>query len=111
MASRGALLIDYEYCTGCADCEQACMNTEGHGPDNLGMRVVKLGPWRGPDGSWQFEFFPFPTDLCDMCASRLDAGKRPHCERHCLVGAIQFGDVKGLSELLELKSKAMLFSR
>lgn len=111
MSSHKGLLVDYEFCTGCAACEQACMNAEGHGPESLGIKVVKLGPWKGPNGQWQFEFFPFPTDFCDMCKPRQDQGKRPHCERHCTFGAIQFGEVSDLSELLEFKSKAMLFSR
>ena len=106
-----ALLIDYEYCAGCSDCEIACMNTEGHSPDHCGIRVMKLGPWIGPNGKYQYDYLPVPTDWCDLCQASDELKKsKPPFVRHCASGAIKIGTLSDMTELAELKKKLMIFT-
>ncbi len=110
MGVEHALLIDYEYCLGCSECETACMTAHGRGPDSLGVKVAKLGPWKTGDGSWQYDFVPIPTDWCDLCKVRVEKGNRPACVRHCPYGVITYGTVDELASLLKVKSKMLLFT-
>lgn len=105
-----ALLIDYEYCLGCSECETTCMEAHGLGPDALGIKVTKLGPWKTRDGSWQYDFVPLPTDWCDLCEERVTQGGRPACVRRCRYGVITYGFVDELMELFTGKSKMLLFT-
>ena len=98
MGVEKALLIDYEYCLGCSECETACLAAHGSGPEALGIKVTKLGPWKTRDGSWQYDFVPIPTDWCDLCEERTDRGSRPACARRCRYGAITYGTVDELAE-------------
>ncbi|WP_302319254.1 oxidoreductase [Gordonibacter pamelaeae] len=110
MGVEKALLIDYEYCLGCSECETACLAAHGSGPEALGIKVTKLGPWKTRDGSWQYDFVPIPTDWCDLCEERTDRGSRPACARRCRCGAITYGTVDELAALFKGKSKMLLFS-
>ena len=110
MAKRMAMLVDYEFCTGCSACEAVCMNLENHGPDRSGIRVVKMGPWIGPNNRWQYDFLPFPTDWCDLCRGKLDEKMRPPCVHHCNYGALKYGPLADMNELAELKRKIVLFT-
>ena len=107
--SPKALLIDYEYCLGCSECETACLTVHGYEPYQAGIKVVKFGPWRTRDGSWQYDFIPMPTDWCDLCEERVAQGKeRPLCVRRCQYGVISYGDVDELAESLKAKRKMIL---
>ena len=39
-----------------------------------------------------------PTDRCDMCAERLDAGKKPMCVKHCLTFCMDYGPIEVLAK-------------
>ena len=83
MKSQGnALLIDYEWCTGCHSCEMACRKDHGLPDDQYGIKVTKMA-WPIDDEKWQFTFLPAPTDQCDGCVDRRAAGKIPTCVHHC----------------------------
>lgn len=110
MGVEKALLIDYEYCLGCSECETACMAAHGYGLETLGIKVMKLGPWKTGDGSWQYDFVPIPTDWCDLCVERVKRGTRPACVRHCQYGVITYGTVDELTNLIKAKSKMLLFT-
>ncbi len=110
MDAEKALLIDYEYCLGCSECETACMSVHDEGPEAIGIKVVKLGPWKTRGGSWQYDFVPIPTDWCDLCAARVVEGSRPACVRRCQYGVISFGTVDELVGMFKMKSKMMLFT-
>ena len=86
------------------------MTAHGRGPDSLGVKVAKLGPWKTGDGSWQYDFVPIPTDWCDLCKVRVEKGNRPACVRHCPYGVITYGTVDELASLLKVKSKMLLFT-
>ena len=73
--SANALMIDYEFCTGCHACEVACKKHLEVGEGQYGIHVLQDGPRELPDGRWEYNFLPMPTSLCDMCAGRIAEGK------------------------------------
>lgn len=78
-----ALIIDYKYCTGCHTCEIACRNEKGIPLDEWGIKLTELGP-KKLGGKWMWDYVPIPSDLCDLCAERVEEGLRPACAHHCL---------------------------
>ena len=108
------LLISYEWCSGCQSCEVACKEEHGLGVGAWGIRVLDDGPWSktgsehmGSDFNWNH--VPVPTDLCDLCADRVAAGKDPTCVHHCLAQCMEFGAVEELAQKLGNKPKQALF--
>ena len=89
------LLIDYNFCTGCHSCEMACKAE--HGFDQL------------PDGSWEYNFIPTPTDRCDLCAERVEEGRLPTCVHHCQGLCMYFGPVEDLARKMT-SSHMVLFT-
>ena len=86
--SQHGLLIDYEFCTGCHACEVAC----------------KL------DGdTWEWDYLPMPTQRCDLCQDRIDAGKVPACVHHCQSLAMEFGPIEELAKKVA-KPRMVLYS-
>ncbi len=84
-----ALLIDYKYCTGCHSCEVACRNEKQiESQDEWGIKLTELGPER-LGGEWYWDYVPVPSSLCDLCADRLEAGKKPACAHHCLAKCME----------------------
>lgn len=78
------LLIDYEYCTNCGSCQVSCKEEHGYPVGKTGISVHADGPWRIDDDNINFNYFPLPTDLCDLCAERTGKGKEPLSVHHCL---------------------------
>lgn len=111
MSERTAMLVDYEYCVGCCDCELACMESHDHGPDRMGIKVQKLGPWSKPGGGWQYDFMPIPTDWCDSCQERVAKGSRPACVDGCTYNAIKVGPVEEMENYISIKGKQMMLIR
>lgn len=104
--SACGLLIDNEYCTGCHSCEIACKNELGLPLGQWGIKVLELGPWKLEDGKkWEYRFVPVPTSSCTLCSSRIDAGKKPACVKHCLADAIQYGTLEELAAKMAGKGK------
>jgi Fe-S-cluster-containing dehydrogenase component len=107
--SKFGLLIDYEFCTGCHTCELACKQENDFGAGRTGIKVNEIGPIQiGPE-KWALDYLPAPTDLCDLCSSRVGKGKKPACVTHCQTGVMKFAPVKELAEYMELKAKTVLF--
>ena len=109
MAKHG-ILVDYEWCTGCHSCEFACQMEHGFPVGQTGVRVKEVGPYRLEGDHWQYAYMPVPTDQCDLCAERLDAGKKPTCVSHCQAVCLEFGPVSELAAKLEDKSKQCLYA-
>ncbi len=87
------------------------MASHGYGPHQAGIKVMKFGPWKTRDDSWQYDFIPMPTDWCDLCDEHIcRGGKRPVCVRHCQYGVISYGDVDELAESLKAKRKMILIT-
>lgn len=95
------LLIDYKYCTNCHSCEVACQEEKNLPSDLYGIRVFESKPTRKPDApiddAWAWTYLPMPTYLCDLCAERLDAGRKPMCVKHCLAACMEYGPMDELA--------------
>ena len=107
MATYG-LLIDYEYCTNCGSCQVSCKEEHGYPVGKTGIAVHADGPWYIDDDNINFNYFPLPTDLCDLCKDRTARGREPICVHHCLANILYYGTVEELSKKLEEKPKQML---
>lgn len=73
----GIVLIDPELCTGCMVCIEAC-------------------PFAAP----QFNPEKNTVEMCTLCVHRIEKGLEPACVQHCPSGALQFGDINDLTELI-----------
>lgn len=72
--------------------------------------MVEFGPFEMETGKLEWNYLPFPTSYCDLCADRVEAGGIPSCALHCLANVIEWGPVDELSLKLEAKgSKAVIF--
>lgn len=114
MAVEYGLLIDYEFCSGCETCVIACKEEHVFPVGKWGIRVMEDGPWQKVDGDdsgdcFNWNYLPFPTDLCDLCADRLAAGRKPTCVHHCQADVMRFGTVDELTAELVTKPKQVLF--
>ena len=98
---KKALLIDYKYCTGCHTCEVACQKLLGLAPDEWGIKLTQIGPDEYGYRKWQYEFVPVPTDRCDRCEGRLQAGKQALCVQSCQAGCMRIGDVEELAQMID----------
>ena len=110
-----ALLIDYEYCTGCHSCEVGCKEEHGFGQGKWGIRLYEDGPWQKCDDNDQGHNFnwnkiPVPTDLCDGCAARVARGRKPTCVHHCEADVMRFGPIDELAAELARKPKQVLWA-
>ncbi len=106
---RYALIIDYEYCSGCHACELAC-NQEYKRPVGLsGIKVFES--IMEVAGKCHIDYVPVRTDLCTFCAGRIKRGKKPSCVQHCLAGCLTVIDKQGMAEyFIEEKAKRALFT-
>lgn len=100
-----ALYIDYEYCTGCHSCEIACRNELQLPTDGFGIKVLEDKPRTNPDGKWHWDYIAYPTELCDMCEARVNAGELPSCVQHCQAKVLEYGTVEECAEKLAKKGK------
>lgn len=98
-----ALLIDHEYCTGCRSCEVACRNAHADAinGDQYGIHVLEEGPWKLTEDKWEWEYVPFATHLCDLCADRVAEGKDPACVHHCLALCMYYGTAEEMVKKAE----------
>lgn len=106
---KQVLVVDYDYCSGCHTCEIACQQEHGFEPDQYGIKLTQVGPDQITERKWQYDFVPVPTDRCDRCAKRQDAGKVPSCVQHCQAGCIYVGTLDEVSDKLG-KRKVVLFT-
>ena len=107
MAKYG-LLIDYEYCTGCHTCEVACKQEHNYPVGKDGIKVFEyIQELR--NGRPYITYFPFPTELCNLCASRANQGVAPACVKHCMADVMMFGPVDKLAAELQKKPDQVLW--
>ena len=66
-------------CTGCGSCAIAC-----------------------PFGTVYTDLIPFPSSVCDVCKGRLGDGEKPLCVNTCADGSIDYREVDGESDLIEV---------
>lgn len=110
MSEGYALYIDYEYCSGCHSCELACKNEHDIPEGQWGIKVLEDEPWLLEDGSWHWNYLPVPSELCDLCETRVNEGLEPSCVQHCQAKVLEFGTPVELAKKMEAKSKkAVIF--
>jgi Fe-S-cluster-containing dehydrogenase component len=107
---RNGLLIDYEFCTDCKTCVMACKVEHDFVRGQNGLVLAEAGPWKLTSGKWQNSIIPIPTDLCDLCEDRVNAGKEPTCVHHCQSLVMKFGPVEELVKDMAGKPKLVLFA-
>jgi len=106
--SEYGLLIDYEYCTNCGSCVVSCKEEHGYPVGQGGIKLFSDGPWKIGDDEWNWNWYPLPTDLCNLCAQRTAKGREPICVHHCLSNILSYGKVEDLAKELVKKPKQML---
>lgn len=107
MAEYG-LLIDYEFCTNCGSCVVSCKEEHDYPVGKWGIKLYCDGPWSIDDDEWNWNWFPMPTDLCDLCADRTAKGREPICVHHCLANVLSYGRIEDLAKKLTDKPKQLL---
>lgn len=113
MAEKKAygLLINYEYCTGCGTCEIACSVDKDIPIGRYGIKMAEVGPWEIEHKKWQNDIVPIPTDECDLCAQRVEKGKKPMCVKHCQSLCMEYGPVEELAKkMAQTHTKYVLFA-
>lgn len=103
------MLIDYEFCTGCHTCEVSCKQRFDLEKDEWGIKLAENGPWKYDEHTWEWDYIPVPTDICDLCTERLDAGKKPLCQQHCQSFVIEVGPIEELAKKMT-KRKMVLYT-
>ena len=104
-----AMLIDYQYCTGCHACEVACRNEKGLSLDEWGIELTQHGP-AVIQGKMMWDYVPVPSSACDLCVERIEAGIKPSCQLHCLAACIDIFPVQEASaKLVEHGDKTVVF--
>jgi Fe-S-cluster-containing dehydrogenase component len=106
---RKALMIDYEYCSGCRSCEVACKQEHdypvGKGGIHLNEIITEM-----PDKRIRIDYIPFTTAYCDLCAARTRRGELPACVKHCQASVMYYGTVAELAKIMEKKPHTVLFT-
>jgi Fe-S-cluster-containing dehydrogenase component len=108
------LLVDYKYCSNCHSCEIACQEDKDLQLGQFGIKVYENGPFKKDDpqldDAWDWDYVPIPTGRCDLCAERLDAGKKPMCVKHCLAFCLDYGPLEELAKkAIDLGEKVAIF--
>jgi Fe-S-cluster-containing dehydrogenase component len=104
-----ALLVDYQYCTGCHSCELACRNEKGLPLEQWGIKLHENGPWELAANKWEWDYIPTPTSACDLCAERVGRGEKAACELHCLANVIEVGPLGALASKFAGQKKKVLY--
>jgi len=107
--SRKALLIDYEYCTGCHSCEVACKQEHDYPVGRGGISLQEILTEK-PDKSYRIDYLPFPTMYCDLCGARTAKGEQPACVKHCQARVMVYGDVEELAKIMDKKPHCVMFT-
>ena len=110
MSCEYGLLVDYEFCSGCHSCEVACKRYLELPQSQWGIRILQDGPREKLDGTWEYNYLPMPTSLCDLCAKRTEIGKDPACVHNCPAHCMYFGTVEELAKLSAEKGCRALFT-
>lgn len=107
---ENALLVDYEYCTGCHACEVACKQEHRIPAGKAGGVIVNEFIHEFPNGKMHITYFPFFTKLCFFCAPRVKKGLLPSCVKHCMANCLKYGPLEDLSKELPQRRKAVLWT-
>lgn len=100
-----AILVNYDYCTGCHSCEVACKKELGLPKGEFGIKVTEVGPFKFSESvardKWEWTYMPVITQACDMCADRTEKGKMPMCVQHCQAWCMYYGEAEDLVKKMD----------
>lgn len=102
------LLIEYEYCTGCHTCEVACKQENDLPVGKWGIKLNEIITENG--GRLRIDYIPFPTGLCNLCASRTGRGELPSCVKHCQAACMMYGTISQLAKEMQKKPRSVIFA-
>ena len=105
-----AILVNYDYCTGCHSCEVACKKERGLPKGEFGIKVCEVGPFQysrdqGLKGVWEWTYMPVLTQACNLCADRTKEGKMPMCVQHCQAWCLYYGEAEDLVKKMDGKTR------
>jgi len=106
--ARYAVLIDYDYCTGCHSCEVACQQEHGYPVGTNGVVVREYEYEAG--GRVRIDYLPFFTQHCDLCKDRRARGELPACVKHCQSRCMEFGLTEKLGAQIAERANVALFT-
>ncbi len=106
---KKALMINYEYCSGCQSCIVACKQEHNYPVGKGGIHLNEIQTTL-PDGRLRIDFIPFPTAYCDLCATRVRKGEQPACVKHCQAQVMEYGLVSDLAKKMDKKSHCVMFT-
>jgi Fe-S-cluster-containing dehydrogenase component len=110
-----AILVNYEYCTGCHSCEVACKKHLDLAKGEFGIKLTETGPWQYESGeqagTWEWTYLPVLTKACDMCEDRVAEGKMPMCVQHCQAWCMYHGEVEDLAAKMDGQTRWALLTR
>lgn len=88
----------------------ACQMEHGFPVGESGVKVQEVGPWRIEGDTWQYDYVPVFTDMCDLCSARISQGKLPSCVQHCQAQCLVHGDLDVLCGKLKDHHKQVVFA-
>ena len=106
--ARYAMLVDYEYCTGCHSCEVACQQEHNHPPGTSGVMIREYE--YELEGRVRIDNIPYFTMHCDLCMPRRARNERPACVRHCQAACMDAGPTTELAEKAAAGTKIVLYT-
>ena len=100
-----AILINYEYCTGCHSCEVACKKELGLPKGEFGIKLTETGPYayEGKEGPerWEWTWLPVLTKACDMSM----------CVQHCQAWCMYYGEAEDLVKKMGGETRWALYTK
>ena len=109
-----AILINYDYCTGCHSCEVACKKELGLAKGEFGIKVNEFGPVKNTTGrnagKWEWTYAPVLTKSCDLCSDRVAKGKLPMCVQSCQAWCMAYGELEDLKGKIDGNSRYMFLT-
>ena len=74
MAKKG-ILVDMNYCTGCHACEVACKQENDFPVGIYGIKITEMLMSTPGSDRVQFDYVPYFSHNCNLCASRIASGE------------------------------------
>ena len=105
-----AMMVDYEYCTGCRACEVACKQEYGRSAGKLSGVTVMEMIHELPSGKLNITYYPYFTKTCTACARRVSKGLEPACVKHCMAKVLTLGPVEELIKQAPPKRNTVLWN-
>ncbi len=109
--SEYAMLIDYEYCTGCKSCEVACKQEYDRPAGKVGGVEVIEFIHTLPNDKLFITNIPTFTRACVFCAGRVKQELEPVCVKHCMANCLTFGKIEDLQKIIPKKRKSILWTK